>query len=305
MSMAPADRDDAGSLATGAGVIATVLAAARAAATSRGLITDPFAAPLVRKVGLEFCIRVADGELDISRLGTDGGFPRLAEFSAARTAFFDTSVTDAARGGIRQVVILGSGLDTRAYRLWWPAETNVYELDHPHVVDFKTSTMRAWGSVPSVNRRAVGVDLRGDWPAALRRVGFDATVPTAWVIEGLLVWYVPSDAQNRLLDRVAELSAPGSRLAADHAVPPSRPQALHHESLVERWRQRGLSLTGPGPFYSGEHTDVVRHLTDSGWATVASGIADLFAAARLPRLTDRELDGAPAVIRYVAATRKG
>lgn len=303
MSTAPASRDDTGSLATGAGVIATVLAAARAAATSRGLISDPFAAPLVHKVGLDFCIRVADGDLDISRLGKDGGFPRLAEFSAARTTFFDAFFTDAARGGIRQAVILGSGLDTRAYRLWWPAETIVYEVDHPPVVDFKATTMRAWGSAPSVNRRAVGVDLRGDWPAALRRVGFDATAPTAWVIEGLLVWYVPSDAQNRLLDGVSALSAPGSRLAADHAVPPSRPQAVHNESLVERWRRRGLSLTGPGPFYSGEHTDVVRHLTESGWMTVDSGIADLFAAARLPRLTDRELDGAPAAIRYVAATR--
>ncbi|MGV0731763.1 SAM-dependent methyltransferase [Mycolicibacter sinensis] len=303
MNTAAGSGDDAASLAAGAGVIATVLAAARAAATSRELINDPFAAPLVHKVGLEFCIRVADGDLDISRLGKDGGFPRLAEFSAARTNFFDAFVTDAARGGIRQAVILGSGLDTRAYRLWWPAETTVYEVDHPAVVDFKATTMRDWGCVPSVNRRAVGVDLRSDWPAALRRVGFDAAAPTAWVIEGLLVWYVPSDAQNRLLDGVTALSAPGSRLAADHAVPPSRPQAVHHESLVERWRRRGLSLSGPGPFYSGEHTDVVRHLKESGWATVESGIAELFSVARLPRLTDRELDGAPAVIRYVAATR--
>ncbi|MEB3031244.1 SAM-dependent methyltransferase [[Mycobacterium] nativiensis] len=305
MSTASAGRDLTGSLAAGAGVIATVLASARAAATSRGLINDPFAAPLVHKVGLDFCIRVADGELDINRLGKDGGFPRLAEFSAARTKFFDAFFTDAARGGIRQAVILGSGLDTRAYRLWWPAETVVYEVDHPPVVDFKTATMRSWGSSPSVNRRAVGIDLRDDWPSALRRVGFDAAVPTAWVIEGLLVWYVPSDAQNLLLDGVTELSAPGSRLAADHAVPPSRPQAVHNESLVERWRRRGLSLTGPGPFYSGEHTDVVRHLADSGWATVDSSIADLFTAARLSKLTDRELDGAPAAIRYIAATRQG
>jgi methyltransferase (TIGR00027 family) len=145
--------------------------------------------------------------------------------------------------------------------------------------------------------------MRDDWTAALRRVGFAAAAPTVWIIEGLLVWYVPCDAQNRLLDGVTALSAPGSRMAADHAVPPSKPQAVHHESLVERWRQRGLSLTGSGPFYSGEHTDVVRYLTESGWTAAQSGIAELFAAARLPRLSDRELDGAPAAIRYVAATR--
>lgn len=301
MSTAPHDRDDAGSLASGAGVMATVLAAARAAAASRGLVSDPFAAPLVHKVGLDFCIRLADGDLDISRLGSDGGFPRLAEFAAARTNFFDAFCTDAARGGIRQVVILGAGLDTRAYRLWWPGGTTVYEVDHPHVVDFKTATMRDWGVPPSTDRRAVGVDLRGDWPTALRRVGFDSAAPTAWIIEALLVWYVPSEAQNRLLDGVTALSAPGSRLAADHAVPPSRPQAVHHESLVERWRRRGLSLTGPGPVYTGEHTDVVWHLSESGWHTTQSGIAELFAAARLPGLSERELDGAPAAIRYLAA----
>jgi methyltransferase (TIGR00027 family) len=303
MNAGYSESDDAGSLASGAGVMATVLAAARAAAASRGLINDPFAAPLVHEVGLDFCTRVADGDLDISRLGKDGGFPRFAEFSAARTRYFDTFLTDAARGGIRQAVILGSGLDTRAYRLWWPPETTLYEVDHPHVVDFKTATMRSWGAAPSVNRRAVGIDLREDWTVALRRVGFNAAEPTVWVIEGLLVWYVPSDAQNRLLDGVTALSAPGSRVAADHAVPPSQPQAVHHTSLVERWRQRGLSLTGPGPFYSGEHADVVRHLTENGWTAAQSGIAELFSAARLPRLSDRELDGAPAAIRYVAAAR--
>ncbi|WP_082109709.1 SAM-dependent methyltransferase [Mycobacterium sp. UM_Kg1] len=303
LSATPTGHDDAGRLAGDAGVMATVVAAARAAAVSRGLINDPFAAPLVHKVGLQFCIRMADGDLDISGLGNDGGFPRLAEFSAARTHYFDAFFTDAARSGIRQAVILGAGLDTRAYRLWWPPETTVYEVDHPHVVDFKTATMRTWGVTPSVARRAVGVDLRGDWPQALRRVGFDVAAPTVWVLEGLLVWQLASDAQNRLLDGVTELSAAGSRLAADHAVPPSRPQAVHQQSLVERWRRRGLSVTGPGPIYSGEHTDVVRHLTERGWTTSDSGIAEVFAAARLPRLSERELDGALAAIRYLAASR--
>ncbi|MGV0624405.1 SAM-dependent methyltransferase [Mycolicibacter minnesotensis] len=303
MSAAPNERYDAGSLASGTGVIATLLAAVRAAAASQGLISDPFAGPLVHRVGLDFCIRVADGDLDTSRLGKDGGFPRLAEFCASRVRFFDALCTDAARAGIRQAVILGSGLDTRAYRLWWPGNTTVYEVDHPLVADFKTDAMRAWGAKPSANRRAVGVDLLGDWPTALRRVGFDTGAPTVWVVEGLLVWFVPWDAQNRLLDGITELSAPGSRLAADYAAPPSRPQAQHHESLVERWGRRGLSLTGPGPLYTGDRTEVVRHLAESGWVTTSSGIDELFAAARLPRLSAPELDGAPAAIRYLAATR--
>lgn len=303
MRTTAADRDDAGGPDSGAGVIATVLASARAAATARGLISDPFAAPLVHKVGLDFCVRVADGELDLAQLGSDGGFPRLAELAAARTRFFDAFLTDATRGGIRQVVILGSGLDTRAYRLWWPAGTTVYEVDQLRVTDFKTSTMRSWGATPSADRRAIGIDLADDWPAALRRVGFDSTVPTAWIVETLLVYYVASDAQNRLLDDLTGLSAPGSRLAADHMVPPNRVQAVHNKSLMERWTRRGLTLAGSGPLYSGEHTDVVRHLGETGWVTVDSGIAELFAAARMPRLSERELDGAPGAVRYLAATR--
>lgn len=291
-------------LATGAGVIATVLAAARAVATSRGLINDAYAAHLVHRAGIDFCSRLAAGELDLSRLGTDGGFPRLAELSAARTKFFDAFCTDAARDGIRQVVMLGPGLDTRAYRLWWPAGTIVYEVDDPQLVDFKTTTMRGWGAAPSTDRRAVGVDLRGDWPAALRRVGFDAAQRTAWISEALLVWSVPSEAQNRLLDGVTALSAVGSRLAVDHAVPPSRPQAVHHEYLVERWRRRGVQLSGPGPFYTGGHSDVVRHLDESGWWTSEYGLSELFTAARLPALSASELDGAPLAIRYLAATRR-
>ena len=120
------------------------------------------------------------------------------------------------RAGIRQVVILASGLDTRPYRLWWPPGTTVYEIDQPEVVDFKTEVLRGLGAELTANRRAVGIDLRQDWPAALRRVGFDAAQPTVWIAEGLLVGYLPPDAQNRLLQDVTAVSATGSRFAADH-----------------------------------------------------------------------------------------
>ncbi|MEO8814774.1 MAG: SAM-dependent methyltransferase [Mycobacterium sp.] len=304
MSVTPADSDIARDMDTGAGMVATVLAAARAAATARGLSNDPFAAPLVQVAGIEFCVRVADGELDLARLGNDGGFPRLAELSAARTRFFDGFCTDIARAGIGQAVILGSGLDTRAYRLWWPGDTTVYEVDQPGIIDFKNTAMRDWGVRPTVDRRAVGIDLRGDWPTALRRVGFDTTVPTAWIVEGLLVGLLPPDAQDRLLDGVNGLSAPGSRFAADLPVESSRSQAAHRISLVDRWRRRGLDVpTVVGGGYLGDLHNVVHQLADFGWETNEVGIAELFDAARLPRLSPRELDGAPAAVGYLTALR--
>ena len=112
-------------------------------------------------------------------------------------------------------MILASGLDSRPYRLPWPAGSVVYEIDQPKVIEFKTETMADIGAEPTAERRTVSIDLRDDWPAALRRSGFDATRPTAWSAEGLLV-YLPPEAQDRLFDNITALSAPGSQLATEY-----------------------------------------------------------------------------------------
>ena len=107
--------------ATSVGTTATLVATARALATRAGLINDPFAEPLVRAVGLDFFTKVASGELALSDLGDNNGLALLTDLLAVRTRFFDNFLTDACRAGIRQAVILASGLDARPYRLWWPA----------------------------------------------------------------------------------------------------------------------------------------------------------------------------------------
>ena len=63
------------------------------------------------------------------------------DYQAVRTHFFDEYFHAAMRAGIRQVVILASGLDSRAYRLDWPAGTTVFEIDQPKVLEYKTSTL--------------------------------------------------------------------------------------------------------------------------------------------------------------------
>ncbi|MGH3636047.1 MAG: class I SAM-dependent methyltransferase, partial [Mycobacterium sp.] len=187
---------DSWDAATGVGATATLVAAARAAATRGGLIDDPFAEPLVHAVGVDFFVRVASGELALADLRDNGGFAHLTELFAVRTRFFDNFFADAGRAGIRQAVILASGLDARPYRLWWAPGTAVYEIDQPQVIESKTHALRALGATPTVNRRAVGIDLRQDWPTALRQVGFDAGQPTAWIAEGLLIGFLPPDAQD-------------------------------------------------------------------------------------------------------------
>jgi len=299
--------DDTWDLATSVGATATMVAAARAAATRRPrpVITDPFAEPLVRAVGLDVFTRVAAGELDDA---VDGGvgFPRMIDTFAARARFFDEFFAEAGTAGIRQVVIVASGLDARPYRLTWPTGTTVYEIDQPEVIAFKTATLSKLGAAPATEHRPVGIDLRDDWPAALQGAGFDTAQPTAWLAEGVLIGFLPPEAEVRLLDNITALSAAGSRLAADYGSIMGESEAAQQQAqlLSDHWREHGLDLDATDLTYPGEHTDVAAHLQAHGWDTTGSTMADLLAAAGLPPLEGADLDGPPVSIDYVRATRK-
>ncbi|MCW2653451.1 MAG: hypothetical protein QOE41_2466 [Mycobacterium sp.] len=302
--------NDTWDLATSVGATATGVAVGRALA-SRGpnpLINDPFAEPLVRAVGVDFFTRMATGELDPSRVDGDVefGMQRMTDMMAARTAFFDEFFIDATKAGIRQAVILASGLDARAYRLPWPAGTTVYEIDQPDVIEFKTRTLTDLGAAPTADRRAVAVDLRHDWPAALRDAGFDASQPTAWSAEGLLA-FLPPDAQDRLLDAITDLSAPGSWFASENmsgtsgAVTSMRNRM---EKAIDRWRQHGFDVEMTDLWYEGDRNDVAEYLTSHGWEAVATSVADLYVANGLS-VEARDEDAAEifAEFTYVTATR--
>jgi methyltransferase (TIGR00027 family) len=289
--------NDTWDLASSVGATATMVAAARAMASTAddALIDDPFAEPLVRAVGVDFFTRLATGELRPEDLDTDSesvGMQRMTDNMAVRTKFFDEFFLDAAEAGIRQAVILASGLDSRAYRLAWPAGTTVYEIDQPDVIAFKTRTLADLGAQPTAKRRTVAMDLRYDWPSALIEEGFDPNQPTAWSAEGLL-GYLPPDAQDRLLDTITELSAPGSRVAVE-SVPNIDP--ADHEKAVERmqaasdrWRDHGFDLDFAELVYLGDRNEAAAYLGDHGWQLNRQSVNDLFTANGLPPIEDDEL----------------
>src|SRR6201993_2267402 len=199
-------------LASSVGATATFVAARRALA-SRGpeaLIDDRFAEPLVRAVGHDFFTRLLDGE--IAWDDTTFSEQQIREQIAVRTRFFDDFFLNSAAAGLRQAVILAAGLDARGYRLALPPGTAVFEIDQPKVIEFKATTLAGLGAAPTSEWRAVGIDLRDDWPTALCESSFDIDQPTAWIAEGPLM-YLPPEAQNHLLDNITVLSAPGSRIA--------------------------------------------------------------------------------------------
>ena len=290
--------NDTWDLASSVGATATMVAAARAMASTaeNALINDPFAEPLVRAVGVDFFTRLVTGELRPEDLDSDSesvGMQRMTDNMAVRTKFFDEFFLAATESGIRQAVILASGLDSRAYRLAWPAGTTVYEIDQPDVIEFKTRALAELGAEPTANRRTVAMDLRYDWPSALIEEGFDPNRPTAWSAEGLL-GYLPPDAQDRLLDTITELSAPGSRVAVE-SVP--NIDASDHEKAIERmrqaserWRDHGFDLDFGELVYLGDRNEASAYLGEHGWRLSSRSVKDLFAANGLPPLPEDDED---------------
>jgi len=283
---------DSWDLASSVGATATMVAAARAVASqqSNAIINDPFAAPLVRAVGLDFFRRLVDGDIAPSEI-YDGGGKDLAletDSMAVRTRFFDDFFLNAARDGIRQSVILAAGLDARAYRLAWPLGSVVYEVDQPKVVEFKSATMSNLGAAPTADRRTVSIDLREDWPAALLSSGFDVTQPTSWSAEGLLM-YLPPEAQDRLFDNITELSAPGSKLATEYHPDSDSTMTQRAQEFNDRWAKVGCDVNLSGLFYDGDRANVADYLTERAWEVAARMRRDLFGDYGLEFHDDEEM----------------
>jgi methyltransferase (TIGR00027 family) len=268
--------NDTWDLASSVGATATMVAAQRVLANREGLIDDAYAEPLVRAVGLKFFVQALDGEIDLEEVDPRFSLTRAARGMAVRTRHFDRLFTDAADAGVRQAVILASGLDARAYRLPWPDGTVVYEVDQPAVIEFKSRTLADLGARPTADQRMVAVDLRDDWPKALLDNGFDPRQPTAWSAEGLLI-YLPPEAQDLLFDRIDDLSAPGSRVATEHIPDVSMFSDERAQLISDRLKQYGHDFEMRDLIYHDERNDVIEYLTGLNWDVAARKMPDAYA----------------------------
>ncbi len=210
------------------GRTALVTAAMRAAETSRpdAIHRDPYAATLAGELGPELLAELlaaaAPANAPDTPPGAQGSGAQEADaqgsekrnYNAIRTCFFDDFLRTAAEEpGMRQIVVAGAGMDARAYRMHWPDGVRYFEVDRPAVLDYKRERLAA--VKPQADHRPVAVDLTSpSWPAALVDAGYEPDRPSAWLLEGLL-FYIPEAGVHRVLDQVAELVAPGSRIAAD------------------------------------------------------------------------------------------
>lgn len=307
--------NDSWEITESVGATALGVAAARAAET-RGenpLISDPFAQVFLDAAGDGVWNWHAAGQLPDAVVEAEPNLPlqmqAMVGYMASRTAFFDKFFLDATGAGIRQAVILAAGLDARSWRLPWPAGTTVYELDQPRVLDFKASTLAEHGAQPACHRVPVAVDLRQDWPEALRQAGFDATAPSVWSAEGLMP-YLPAAAQELLFERVQGLTVPGSRAAVEALGPKfldpqlrarrrermDRIQALMAEFDPDRQVPRTDEL-----WYFEEREDVGEWFGRQGWDVTVTPSDELMAG--YGRAAAKEVqDNVPANL-FVAAQR--
>ncbi|MGA9491939.1 MAG: class I SAM-dependent methyltransferase [Mycobacterium sp.] len=266
--------DDNWDITTSVGSTALLVATARALEAQKPdpLANDPFAEIFCHAVGGS-AADVLDGKAPEHQLKTPDWGENFVNFQGARTRYFDDYFRQAADAGVRQVVILAAGLDSRAYRLPWPDETTIFELDQPQVLDFKREVLTEQGAEPNAERREVAVDLRDDWPHALRDAGFDAAKTSAWIAEGLLI-YLPATAQQQLFAGIDSLASSGSHVAVEDGVPMPA-EAFEAAVAAERAaRAEGDERLFFQLIYNEQHAPAEQWFGEHGWTAAVTPLAD-------------------------------
>jgi methyltransferase (TIGR00027 family) len=273
-SVAVRTNDDNWDITTSVGATALLVAAARALEARKPdpLAVDSYAEVFCRAVGGN-AADVLDGKKPDHQLRTPDWGEHFVNFQGARTRYFDDYFRRAAEAGVRQVVILAAGLDSRAYRLSWPDATTIFELDRPQVLDFKREVLTEQGATANAERREVAIDLRENWPQTLRDSGFDPAKPSAWIAEGLLI-YLPATARAQLFTGVDALASSGSHVAVEEsaALPAEAFQAAVAGERAARARgddRLFFQLT-----YNEQHEPAQEWFAEHGWKAVATPLAD-------------------------------
>ncbi|WP_433418371.1 SAM-dependent methyltransferase [Microtetraspora malaysiensis] len=284
----------------GVGLTALMVAAARAIETHRpdALARDTYAEHFVRAAEASAAWPVRPAEVPDGDANPLWG--RLGRYFGLRTRVLDDFLVRSANAGVRQVVLLGAGLDTRAFRLDWSPGHTVYEIDRDGVLAFKHDVLDGLAAVPTAMRRPIAADLCGDWAASLVSAGFGPSAPTAWLAEGLLL-YLPSAAERRLIDTVDHLSAAGSSLAFEVKLGVESPEVRASPVYAATRRQIGVDLLAL--FDEEPRPDSVASLKARGWSTAVATPFDF--TRHLGRGPLPEPDDALASNRWVFAYKPG
>ena len=264
----------------------------------RRVVDDPLAASMVApsvRAAVAGCRvpAVRRAMINASERSVPGAWGSLL----CRKRYADDQVDDALRNGIRQVVLLGAGFDTRSVRLVAARGATAYELDLPGNITAKRKRLvKIFGRVPD-RVQLISVDLERDDPvAALARAGFDPSVPAMFVWEAVTQYLTPAAVRSVLTSLAG--TARDSRLIFTYVLRDLIDGSDLHgaDRLYQRfvikdqsWRF-GLDPAEPGPL-----------LGPNGWAVIEDvGPAEY--TQRYLQPTGRELT-VMAIERFVRATK--
>ncbi|MER7054740.1 class I SAM-dependent methyltransferase [Streptomyces sp. NPDC000351] len=255
---------DAGGVDGGVGLTALLVAAARAIESHRpdSLAQDTYAEHFVR--ASPAC---ADWPVRIEQAPGGDSNPlwgRFARYFGMRTRALDDFLVRSVGAGARQVVLLGAGLDTRAFRLDLPSDCVVFEIDRAGVLAFKREVLTDLSAAPRAKRVPVPVDLRADWAGALTAVGFDPDAPSVWLAEGLL-FYLPGPVETYLIDTVDRLTTAGSALAFEAKL--EKDLLAYRDSPIYAATREQIGIDLLRLFDKGPRPDSAGVLTARGWST--------------------------------------
>ncbi|MFF3911685.1 class I SAM-dependent methyltransferase [Streptomyces sp. NPDC001848] len=249
----------------GVGLTALMVAAARAIETHRhdSLARDVYAEHFVLAASAS-----AGWPVRIQQVPEGDANPlwgRFARYFGLRTRVLDDFLLRSVHAGsARQVVLLGAGLDSRAFRLDWPPDCVIYEIDREHVLAFKHKVLSELSAAPKAARVPIPIDLRADWAGALTTAGFDTAAPSVWLAEGLL-FYLPNIAETYLIDTVDRLSTGGSALAFEVKLEKDLLEYRDSPIYTSTKNQIGIDLLNL--FDGGPRPDSAGDLTGKGWST--------------------------------------
>jgi methyltransferase (TIGR00027 family) len=173
--------------------------------------------------------------LSASEASPDSNYHRDSfPYLEVRTRYFDDWTQEAVREcKAKQLVLLGAGMDTRAFRLHWPEGLRFWEIDTPELFALKEARLQSAGVRLGLERITVEADLTtGDWVKLLLDSGFRKNRPTVWLAEGLFQYLAAADVEQ-ILQGTASISAAGSRFGSE---------IISEDSLQRRSNRTALQL---------------------------------------------------------------
>lgn len=212
-----------------------------------------------------------------------------------RVAAIDAEVEAAVRAGCRQLVVLGAGLDTRAFRLDSLANVDVFEVDHPATQAYKRRKCESLlaHDLHARSLTFVPVNFEKDSLAsALQRAHFRADSPAVWAWEGV-VMYLTDDAVRSTLGDIGTCSCPGSVVVVNYHEPAEigregeRTEDAFIRLLLSLWQEPQIGLRSPSTMRAIVERAgmVVRSDTSSSeWAARLGTEPPLGRVARISRL---------------------